>query len=96
MDNGPVRITTRSAHEMRPDPSRIVLRPFLLEPGPGTQARLERMVGRVLDMPEDIVVGLVDELRGEDRVRLFDGVGGRQVVVLAGVDDDAAPRDEPS
>ena len=33
---------------------------------------------------------LVDELAREDGVRLLDGVGGGEVVVLAGVDDDAA------
>ncbi len=38
---------------------------------------------------------LVDELAGEDGVRLLDRVGRRQVVVLAGVDDDAGARDEP-
>ena len=39
---------------------------------------------------------LVDELRGEDGVRLLHRVGGGEVVVLAGVDDDAAPRDDPA
>ena len=34
---------------------------------------------------------LVQELAREDRVRLLDRVGRRQVVVLAGVDDDAGP-----
>src|SRR5690606_38706598 len=57
-----VTIATRSAHEMRPDPSRIVLRPFLLEPGPETAPRLERIVGRVLDMPQAVVDALVAEL----------------------------------
>ena len=38
---------------------------------------------------------LVDELAGEDGVRLLHGVGGGQVVVLAGVDDDAGARDDP-
>ena len=33
---------------------------------------------------------LVDELAGEHGVRLLDRVGGGEVVVLAGVDDDAA------
>jgi len=32
---------------------------------------------------------LVDELRGEHGVRLFDGVGRREVIVLARVDDDS-------
>ena len=36
---------------------------------------------------------LVDELRRDDGVRLLDGVGGGEVVVLAGVDDDAGARD---
>ncbi len=35
---------------------------------------------------------LVDELRREHRVRFLDGVGGGEVVVLAGVDDDAGAR----
>ena len=35
---------------------------------------------------------LVDELGREDGRRLFDRVGGRQVVVLAGVDHDARDR----
>ena len=39
--------------------------------------------------------GLVDELARQDGVRLLDRVGGRQVVVLARVDDDAGPGDEP-
>ena len=36
--------------------------------------------------------GLVDEVRADDRVALLEGVGGREVVVLAGVDDDAGAR----
>jgi hypothetical protein len=37
---------------------------------------------------------LVDELAGEDGVGLLDGVGGREVVVLARVDDDLRAGDE--
>ena len=40
--------------------------------------------------------GLVDEVRADDREALLEGVGGGEVVVLAGVDDDAgAGVDEP-
>ena len=35
---------------------------------------------------------LVEQLAGGDRVRGLDGVGGGEVVVLAGVDDDPGPR----
>lgn len=57
---------------MRPDPSRIVLRPFLLEPGPETAPRLERIVGRVLDMPQAVVDALVAELRERHQGRHAD------------------------
>ena len=39
---------------------------------------------------------LVDELGGEDRRGLLDGVGGRQVVVLARVDDDPGDGVDPA
>ena len=48
------------------------------------EADLPVLEARILREP------LVDELRGQHGGRLLDGVGGRQVVVLAGVDHDPA------
>ena len=55
---------------------------------------LERVAESDLPALEPGVEGepLVDELRGEDGGRLLDGVGRRQVVVFARVDDDAGRR----
>src|SRR5207249_3589747 len=38
----------------------------------------------------DLREPFVDELRGHDGMLSFEGIGGRQVVILAGIDDDAS------
>lgn len=71
MDNDRVLVATTS-HELRPDPSRIVLRPFLLEPGPETSNRLDRLAGRALDMPRAVAERIVDEMRERHQGRHAD------------------------
>lgn len=59
-----VRVT-RTSHHLRPDPSRLVLRPFL--PGSSTfgggSRRLENLVKRALELPEPQMIRILDELR---------------------------------
>lgn len=52
---------TRTTIALRPDQSRVLLRPF----APGGARRAERIVARVLSLPESRVVALLDELLSE-------------------------------
>src|ERR1700681_300220 len=49
---------THTAIALRPDQSRILLRPFT----PGDTGRMERIVARVLSIPEDRVAPLLGEV----------------------------------
>ncbi len=52
---------TRTAIALRPDQSRVLLRPFT----PGDARRAERIVARVLSIPESQVVPLLDDVLAE-------------------------------
>jgi predicted GH43/DUF377 family glycosyl hydrolase len=57
MSTRPIHIT-RTAIELRPDQSRVLLRPFT----PGDAGRAGRIVERILSLPESRVVPLLDEV----------------------------------
>ena len=46
---------------LRPDPSRVLLRPF----SPGDSERAGRIIDRILAIPEECVAPLLAEIRGE-------------------------------
>ena len=58
----PVRVT-RLNHRIDPDPSRVITRPFI----PGGEKRLQGIIRRVLDIPEDEALALLTRL--EDHYR---------------------------
>jgi predicted GH43/DUF377 family glycosyl hydrolase len=51
----------RSATFLRPDPSRVLLRPF----NPGNQERTARIIGRIMALPEERIGPLLDEVSAE-------------------------------
>jgi len=52
---------TRTAIALRPDQSRVLLRPFT----PGDARRAERIAARVLSIPDSRVVPLLDDVLAE-------------------------------
>ena len=58
----PVRVT-RLDHRIDPDPSRVITRPFI----PGGEKRIQGIIRRVLDIPEDNALALLTRL--EDHFR---------------------------
>src|SRR4051794_22997516 len=62
MYGSPVRVT-RLDHRIDPDPSRVITRPFI----PGGEKRIQGIIGRVLEIPEDEALALLTRL--EDHYR---------------------------
>ena len=56
---------TRTAIALRPDQSRVLIRPF----NPGDEQRIERIVARILSLPEDDVRALLNEVLAEFSTR---------------------------
>jgi len=57
----PLVQVTRTPIILRPDPSRVLLRPF----NPGSSQRVGRIIDRVMALPEDRVSGLLEEICSE-------------------------------
>ena len=51
----------RTATILKPDQSRVLLRPF----SPGDPKRVARIISRIMSLPEDRVSPLLDEVSGE-------------------------------
>jgi predicted GH43/DUF377 family glycosyl hydrolase len=60
IDDAAVRVK-RTPTILKPDPSRVLLRPF----SPGNSERIGRIIQRVMELPEDRIGSLLDEVSAE-------------------------------
>jgi predicted GH43/DUF377 family glycosyl hydrolase len=63
MYTSPIRVT-RLDHRIDPDPSRVIARPFI----PGGEARIRGIIERVLAIPEESALNMLDRLEAHFRV----------------------------
>jgi predicted GH43/DUF377 family glycosyl hydrolase len=64
MYTSPIRVT-RLDHRIDPDPSRVIARPFI--PG-GGEARIRGIIERILEIPEDSALDMLDRLEAHFRI----------------------------
>lgn len=79
-------LVTRHPELLRPDPTRVITRPFVPgEEGPDARSRTAGLVGRVLALPDDVVVTMLDQIMTDfaTRHRDLSGVLDRQAALLS-------------
>ncbi|NQT11799.1 MAG: glycosidase [Planctomycetes bacterium] len=63
MYTSPIRVT-RLDHRIDPDPSCVIARPFI----PGGEARIRGIIERILEIPEDSALDMLDRLEAHFRI----------------------------